>query len=44
MVIDGIIELNDDGSNEEKISGIMSKHRVVLFYALKAWSLFNLMF
>lgn len=44
MVIDGIMELNDEGSNEEKMSGIMSKHRIILFYALKAYSFYNLMF
>jgi len=39
IVMDGIIELYDEGSNDEKMSGIMTKHRIFLFYALKAYSL-----
>lgn len=27
IVSDGRMELNEDGSNDEKMSGIMSKHR-----------------
>jgi hypothetical protein len=42
-VIDGIIELNEEGSNDEKISGIIAKHRIILFHALKASSFVNLM-
>lgn len=34
----GKYELNDAGSKDEKISGIISKHRLGLFYALKAYS------
>ena len=43
ILIDGLIELNLYGSNDEKISGII-QNMVVPFIALKAISLFNLMF
>lgn len=43
ILIDGLIELNLYGSNDEKISGII-QNMVIPFIALKAISLFNLMF